>query len=153
MRYPKANLEKVDRGVVPLALGQAEIYEWGPDGVLVVCCPFYFHVHGYPSDYWRFTNYALDMLLERYPHRISGRHGPERRPINVWAIAWREDAIPPTEEQFQKYQMLLNLYARERLARGRRIAYGIGRVLCGRRPFAPYLDRNRWNTEWTRPTE
>lgn len=122
-----------------------------PDGVLVVSCPFYFHVHGYPSDYWRFTNYALDMLLERYPHRILGWHGPDRRPINVWAIAWRENAIPPTEEQFQKYQELLNLYARERLARGRRIAYGIGRVLCGRRPFAPYLDRNRWKTEWKRP--
>src|SRR5207244_886789 len=35
MRYPKAGLEKVERGVAPLELGQAEIYEWSPDGVLV----------------------------------------------------------------------------------------------------------------------
>ena len=35
MRYPKANLEKVERGVAPLELGQAEIYEWDPDGVLI----------------------------------------------------------------------------------------------------------------------
>lgn len=35
MRYPKASLERVDRGVAPLELGQAEIYEWGPDGALV----------------------------------------------------------------------------------------------------------------------
>src|SRR5262249_50739315 len=35
MRYPKANLEKVDRAVAPLELGQAEIYEWATDGVLV----------------------------------------------------------------------------------------------------------------------
>jgi 1-deoxy-D-xylulose-5-phosphate synthase len=35
MRYPKATLEKVDRDVAPLELGQAEIYEWGPDGALV----------------------------------------------------------------------------------------------------------------------
>ena len=35
MRYPKANLEKVDRGVAPMELGQAEIFEWGPDGALV----------------------------------------------------------------------------------------------------------------------
>jgi 1-deoxy-D-xylulose-5-phosphate synthase len=35
LRYPKANLEKVDRGVAPLELGQAEIHEWGPDGVLI----------------------------------------------------------------------------------------------------------------------
>src|SRR4029079_3380844 len=35
LRYPKANLETVERGVAPLELGQAEIYEWGPDGALV----------------------------------------------------------------------------------------------------------------------
>ncbi len=35
MRYPKANLEKVERGVAPMELGQAEIFEWGPDGALI----------------------------------------------------------------------------------------------------------------------
>ena len=35
MRYPKANLEKVEREAAPVELGQAEIFEWGPDGVLV----------------------------------------------------------------------------------------------------------------------
>ncbi len=35
LRYPKAALEKVDRDVAPIELGQAEIYEWGPDGALV----------------------------------------------------------------------------------------------------------------------
>jgi 1-deoxy-D-xylulose-5-phosphate synthase len=35
LRYPKASLEKVERGVAPVELGQAEIYEWGPDAVLV----------------------------------------------------------------------------------------------------------------------
>src|SRR5947209_15509762 len=35
MRYPKASLEKVDRGLAPIELGQAEIYEWDPDGVLI----------------------------------------------------------------------------------------------------------------------
>jgi 1-deoxy-D-xylulose-5-phosphate synthase len=35
LRYPKASLEKVERGVAPLELGQAEIYEWGPDGVFI----------------------------------------------------------------------------------------------------------------------
>jgi 1-deoxy-D-xylulose-5-phosphate synthase len=35
LRYPKANLEKVERDPAPVELGQAEIYEWGPDGVLV----------------------------------------------------------------------------------------------------------------------
>jgi 1-deoxy-D-xylulose-5-phosphate synthase len=35
MRYPKTNLEKVERPLSPLELGQAEVYEWGEDGVLV----------------------------------------------------------------------------------------------------------------------
>jgi 1-deoxy-D-xylulose-5-phosphate synthase len=35
LRYPKANLEKVERAVAPLELGRAEIYEWGEDGMLV----------------------------------------------------------------------------------------------------------------------
>jgi 1-deoxy-D-xylulose-5-phosphate synthase len=35
MRYPKATLEKVERAAAPLELGQAEIYEWATDGMLV----------------------------------------------------------------------------------------------------------------------
>jgi 1-deoxy-D-xylulose-5-phosphate synthase len=35
LRYPKANLEKVERAVAPVELGQAEVYDWGDDGVLV----------------------------------------------------------------------------------------------------------------------
>jgi 1-deoxy-D-xylulose-5-phosphate synthase len=36
LRYPKANLEKVERGPVPIELGQAEVFEWGSDGMIVV---------------------------------------------------------------------------------------------------------------------
>jgi 1-deoxy-D-xylulose-5-phosphate synthase len=35
LRYPKANLEKVERPLTPMELGQAEVYEWGDDGVFV----------------------------------------------------------------------------------------------------------------------
>jgi 1-deoxy-D-xylulose-5-phosphate synthase len=35
MRYPKTNLEKIDRAVAPIELGQAEVFEWGTDGVLI----------------------------------------------------------------------------------------------------------------------
>src|SRR5579871_4270351 len=41
-----------------------------PDGVFLVCTPFYFHVHSYPNDYWRFTPEAFDSLLETYSTRI-----------------------------------------------------------------------------------
>ena len=36
IRYPKTNLEKVERGQVPIELGQAEVFEWGTDGALIV---------------------------------------------------------------------------------------------------------------------
>jgi SAM-dependent methyltransferase len=118
-----------------------------PDGVFVLSCPFYFHQHDYPSDYWRFTPQAFEFLLAKYPARILGWHGPERRPQNVWAAAFREASARPTPEQFARYRTLLAEHAREPLSPGRRLLYGFGRVLCGRRPFAPYLDRDRWETE------
>jgi SAM-dependent methyltransferase len=118
-----------------------------PDGVFLVCTPFYFHVHAYPHDYWRFTPEAFDTLLDRYPTRVLGWHGPERRPLNVWAAAFREQAKAPTGTQIETYKRLLGHYAREPLGWGRRLRFGLGRVLCGRRPFAPHLDREKWETE------
>ncbi len=35
LRYPKAGLEKVDRGLAPVELGRAEVHDWGTDGMLV----------------------------------------------------------------------------------------------------------------------
>jgi 1-deoxy-D-xylulose-5-phosphate synthase len=35
LRYPKASLEKVERAVTPVELGQAEVYDWGDDGAIV----------------------------------------------------------------------------------------------------------------------
>ena len=118
-----------------------------PDGVFLVSCPFYFHQHGYPSDYWRFTPEAIESLLEHYPTRVLGWHGPARRPADVWAAAFREKAVVPTHEQFSRYRTLLASYGREPLPWIRRLRFQLGRLLCGRRPFAPHLDRERWETE------
>jgi 1-deoxy-D-xylulose-5-phosphate synthase len=35
IRYPKASLEQVERGVAPVELGQAEVIDWGADGMIV----------------------------------------------------------------------------------------------------------------------
>ncbi len=118
-----------------------------PDGVFLVACPFYFHQHAYPCDYWRFTPQAFEHLLADYPTRVIGWHGARRRPANVWAAAFREESTPPTPEQFGKYRALLKEYAREPLPWPRWLRYQIGRVVSGRRPFAPHLDRERWETE------
>lgn len=118
-----------------------------PDGVLLVACPFYFHQHAFPSDYWRFTPQALELLLAKYPTRVLGWHGAARRPQNVWAAGFRENSEAPTAEQFAHYQDCLKRYAKEPLGMGRLLRFQLGRWLCGRRPFAPHLDRERWQTE------
>jgi SAM-dependent methyltransferase len=118
-----------------------------PDGVFVVASPFYFHVHAYPNDYWRFTPEALDFLLERYPVRLLGWHGPERRMANVWAVAFRAESRLPTAGDVERYRACLKTYAREPLEWHRRFRFQLGRLLCGRRPFAPHLDRERWSVE------
>jgi SAM-dependent methyltransferase len=127
--------------------GFEEIYRvLRPDGVLFVSCPFYFHIHAYPSDYWRFTPQALEVLLEGYPSKVLGWHGPARRPANVWAVAFRAGRPPVTPQEFDRYRALLARYAHEPLRPMRRLRYRLGRWLCGRRPVAPYLEQNCWQT-------
>jgi SAM-dependent methyltransferase len=127
-------------------VGFKEVYRvLRPDGVFVVSCPFYFHQHGYPSDYWRFTPEAFELLLDSYPTRILGWHGPARRPLHVWAVGFRSQAIL-SADQVANYENALGKYAHEPLPWSRRLRYELGRVLCGRRPFGPHLDRNRWHS-------
>jgi SAM-dependent methyltransferase len=118
-----------------------------PDGVLLVACPFYFYIHAFPNDYWRFTPAALELLLERFPTRILGWHGPRRRPINVWGLAFREGCRAVTENQFQQYQGRLRSYCRQPLRWKKKVRYSIGRWLFGRRPFAPYLEQDHWECQ------
>jgi SAM-dependent methyltransferase len=123
-----------------------------PDGALLLTCPFYFHVHDYPSDYWRFTPQALEVLLEAYPNKVIGRQGPQRRPLSVWALAFREGHPPVTAEQFQRYRARLAEYAREPLPWRRRLRYRLGQLVFGKGPFAPYLERESWETAWLTPS-
>jgi SAM-dependent methyltransferase len=132
--------------------GFDEIYRvLRPGGVLVVSCPFYFHIHNHPSDYWRFTPEALDVLLENYPQKIVGWQGARSKPLHVWAIAFRGDYPAITDEQFETYRTLLGRYAHQPLPLWTRIRYTLGRLICGRRPFIPYLEQNRWETECRPP--
>lgn len=122
-----------------------------PDGLLIVSCPFYFHIHNYPSDYWRFTPQALASLLEDYPSKLLGWHGPTKRPSSVWAVACREGRPAITAAEFEHYRTLLARYAHDPLPWGRWLRYRVGRMLFGRIPFSPYLDRNKWETECLSP--
>jgi SAM-dependent methyltransferase len=117
-----------------------------PDGALLLSCPFYFRMHDYPSDFWRFSPGAVDLLLADYPQRIIGWHGPARRPAHVWALAFREQRPTISPVQFQQYRDRLHAYAHEPRSWTRKWRYLLGRWLCGPRPFTPYLFHDRWET-------
>ncbi len=129
-------------------LGFEEVFRvLKPDGVLLMSVPFHFRIHHHPSDYWRFTPEALDVLLERYAMRLVGWHGPDKRPANVWAAAFRERATPPTDVQLAAYRQTLTQHVKSLPAKPfDRIRYGFGKLLFGKRPFATYLDQNAWGS-------
>ena len=118
-----------------------------PGGLMLVSCPFYFHVHSYPSDYWRFTPESFRVLLEPYPSKIIGYHGPAKRPLNVWGLAVGPAHAPISEAQHQQFRDLIRQTARQPLHWSKRVRYRVGRLLCGRGPFAPYLDAERFETQ------
>jgi SAM-dependent methyltransferase len=117
-----------------------------PGGVLIVSCPFHFHIHNFPHDYWRFTPAAFEFLLERYPSKIIGWHGAAKRPASIWAAAFREGRPPISPEQYGRYRQLMTKYAQEPASLSRSLRYRLASLLCGRGPFAPYLDRARWDS-------
>jgi SAM-dependent methyltransferase len=118
-----------------------------PDGVLIVSCPFHFHIHNFPHDYWRFTPAAFEFLLEDYPSKIIGWQGPRQRPAGIWAVAFREERPPIAAEQYARYRRLMAKYAQApRRSWTRGLRYRLASLLCGRGPFASYLDRGVWDS-------
>lgn len=118
-----------------------------PDGVLFVSCPFHFHIHNHPNDYWRFTPEAFKLLLERYPQKIIGWHGLTTRPSSVWSVAFREQCPALTLAQLTHHQALVKRYAREPFNWRRQLSYRLASLLCGGGPFASYLKQNSWRVE------
>jgi SAM-dependent methyltransferase len=117
-----------------------------PDGLLISSCPFYFHIHSFPNDYWRFTPEAFRLLLESFPSKIIGWHGPAKRPLSVWSIAAGPDYPPITGEQHTRFRRLIRSYARQPLNWDKRFRYRVGRLLCGRGPFSIFLEAEDFDT-------
>ncbi len=118
-----------------------------PDGAMVVSCPFYFRIHQHPSDYWRFTPAALDVLFSDMPRRVIGWHGAKKRPSSVWCLAFGSEYPAIAAQQLEAYRAAMNRLAHEPISWSRRWCFHLASCFTGRGPFAPYLDRNRWEME------
>lgn len=124
-----------------------------PDGILMVCCPYFFHIHDYPSDYWRFTPASLQSLLSDFPQKIVGWHGHHARPLSVWAVAFGKDrpAVQPAErETFDRWIGEL-AFEKEKLSR--EIRYRIGRLICGKGPFEQFFMREKFENQFFGPDQ
>jgi len=66
------------------------------NGILILTTHFFFPIHRYPSDYWRFTAEGLEALLEGFPFRHAAEGGLALFPHTVAAIAGGAD-VPAAE--------------------------------------------------------
>lgn len=57
------------------------------NGILALSVPFQYRLHGFPSDYWRFTASGVDVLLADFPQRTILSVGPRDKPAFVFAVA------------------------------------------------------------------
>jgi SAM-dependent methyltransferase len=56
-------------------------------GLLVVSVPFEYRLHGFPTDYWRFTGSGVDQMLGGFGDSIVFSLGPRLKPAFVFAVA------------------------------------------------------------------
>lgn len=57
------------------------------DGLLAISVPFNYRLHGFPSDYWRFTASGLHRLLSQFPEKVVFSLGPRLKPSIIFAVA------------------------------------------------------------------
>lgn len=115
-----------------------------PKGIAIISVPFYFHIHCYPGDYWRFTPDAMDILFESFPVKIVGWQGDDKRPLNSFAVIFGQNSAPLDREQFLCFGRELAKQPIENIGFGRSVLLKCLAPLAGRRMFSPWLDRHRW---------
>jgi SAM-dependent methyltransferase len=57
-----------------------------PGGVVVMTSVFYFPIHAYPDDYWRFTDSAFSVLMHKLDVVVVANCGPRRLPHTVVGV-------------------------------------------------------------------
>jgi SAM-dependent methyltransferase len=76
------------------------------DGVLLVSVPFNYRLHGFPTDYWRFTASGLHGMLTEFPQSLVFAVGPRVKPDTVFAVA-RKRNTPSFRFERERFRALL----------------------------------------------
>jgi len=62
------------------------------DGLLILSVPFSYRLHGFPTDYWRFTASGVHRLLAGFPRKTILSLGAAVKPMTVFAVASKSDS-------------------------------------------------------------
>jgi ubiquinone/menaquinone biosynthesis C-methylase UbiE len=60
------------------------------DGFLALSVPFNYRLHGFPTDYWRFTSSGIYTLLSNFADKIVFAAGPRMKPSFIFAVAAKQ---------------------------------------------------------------
>jgi SAM-dependent methyltransferase len=88
------------------------------DGLLIVSVPFECRLHGFPSDYWRFTASGIHTLLSGFPEKVIFSLGPEAKPAFIFAVAGKAASARFTKGKGRFEPLVRETFAKTQL-RGR----------------------------------
>jgi SAM-dependent methyltransferase len=60
-----------------------------PGGRVVIVLPHLYPYHDEPTDFWRFTEYSITKMLERFSSVEMKVRGYRKLPLAIWAVATR----------------------------------------------------------------
>jgi SAM-dependent methyltransferase len=89
-----------------------------PDGVLCVGVPFTYRLHGFPSDYWRFTASGLTILLSQFAQRTVFSLGPRLKPTLVFGVAGKEGSEVTFQARSERFRTAVHSTYRSQRLRG-----------------------------------
>jgi SAM-dependent methyltransferase len=87
------------------------------DGLLVVSVPFHHRLHGFPTDYWRFTSSGIHVLLSDFPDKVVFALGPQLKPAFIFAVAAKHTS-PEFAERKEIFQAKVHETFRRSWLRG-----------------------------------
>lgn len=69
------------------------------DGLIALSVPFSLHLHGFPSDYRRYTSSGVYVLLSNFPDKVIFALGPRVKPAFIFAVATQRDSLEFSEKK------------------------------------------------------
>jgi SAM-dependent methyltransferase len=73
-----------------------------PGGILVMTSVWYFPIHAYPDDYWRFTSSGFSTLFKGYDEIAVTMCGLSKLPHTVVGVASKGAVVPETAAAIRK---------------------------------------------------